>query len=97
MRPSLNPGDTLLALRGGRPRRGQLRVFRDPTQSDTLARQARRRRATRGEHGVIFEARSDNPRAAGVVDSRRVRPGVGGGLVPGGVDGAGRRGRPLTV
>jgi len=31
MRPSLNPGDGLLALSGGAPRRGQLRVFPDPT------------------------------------------------------------------
>jgi hypothetical protein len=70
MRPTLNPGDGLLALRCGAPRRGQVRVFPDPTlPSRWLVKRVgevrgRGRRAT-------FEARSDNPRAAGVVDSRQ--------------------------
>ena len=33
MRPTLSPGDGLLTLRDDNPRRGQLRVFRDPTKS----------------------------------------------------------------
>ena len=47
MRPTLRPGDGLLALRGGTPRRGQLRVFPDPTLPVAVARQAGRRRARR--------------------------------------------------
>ena len=31
MRPTLSPGDGLLAQRFGRPARGQIRVFPDPT------------------------------------------------------------------
>ena len=69
MRPALGPGDGLLALRCGRPRRGQMRVFPDPTLPLALARQAGRRRARR--RGATFEACSDNPNAPGVVDSRQ--------------------------
>jgi hypothetical protein len=68
MRPTLNPGDTLLALRGGTPRQGQLRLFRDPRMS-TRWFVKRVGDVYRGEHGVIFEAQSDNPRARGAVDS----------------------------
>ncbi len=66
MRPALIPGDGLLALRCGAPRSGQLRVFPDPTlPSRWLVKRV-------GEvRGPMFEARSDNPRAAGVVDSRQ--------------------------
>jgi hypothetical protein len=75
MRPALRPGDGLLALRGGDPKRGQLRVFRDPTLP---ARWLVKR--VGDVHGsgrsARFEACSDNPRAAGVVDSRQF------GLVP---------------
>jgi len=73
MRPTLNPGDTLLALRGGQPRRGQLRVFRDPIRSSRWLVK-RVDDVYRGEHGVIFEARSDNPRAVGAVDSHDFGP-----------------------
>jgi len=68
MRPAVGPGDGLLAMRAGRIRRGQLRVFQDPRLSSRwLVKRV-------GEiHGsgrrAIFEARSDNPRAAGSVDS----------------------------
>ena len=66
MRPTLRPGDGLLALRGGQPRRGQLRVFPDPTSpSRWLIKRVG------GVRGATFEARSDNPGAPGVVDSRR--------------------------
>jgi hypothetical protein len=70
MRPTLNPGDGLLALSGGAPRRGQLRVFPDPTLPSRwlVKRVGEVRRAGRT---VTFEARSDNPSAAGVVDSRQ--------------------------
>ena len=44
MRPTLHPGDGLLALRFGEPRSGQLRVFPDPTMPVAVARQACRRR-----------------------------------------------------
>jgi hypothetical protein len=70
MRPALSPGDGLLGLRGGTPRRGQLRVFRDPTlPSRWLVKRVggvrdAGRRAT-------FEACSDDPLAPGVVDSRQ--------------------------
>jgi signal peptidase I len=66
MLPTLNPGDGLLAQRFGRPRRGQIRVFPDPTlPSRWLVKRV-------GEvRGATFEARSDNPHAPGVVDSRQ--------------------------
>jgi hypothetical protein len=65
MRPTLSPGDGLLALRCGRVRRGQLRVFPDPTlPTQWLVKRV-------GDvRGASFEARSDNPHAPGVVDSR---------------------------
>jgi hypothetical protein len=70
MRPALNPGDGLLALRGGVPRRGQMRVFPDPTlPSRWLVKRVGQVRGT--GRGATFEARSDNPQAAGVVDSRQ--------------------------
>jgi hypothetical protein len=68
MRPALNPGDGLFAILGGTPQRGQVRVFPDPRLSSRwLVKRV-------GEvHGsgrdAIFEARSDNPNAAGSVDS----------------------------
>jgi hypothetical protein len=70
MRPALSPGDGLLALRGGSPRRGQLRVFRDPTLSSRwLVKRVGSARGTGRD--ATFEARSDNPQAPGVVDSRQ--------------------------
>jgi hypothetical protein len=69
MRPALNPGDGVLALRGGDPRRGQIRVFPHPTlPSRWLVKRVGDVRGT--GRGATFEARSDNPLAAGVVDSR---------------------------
>lgn len=70
MRPTLNPGDGLLALRGGTLRRGQLRVFPDPTSPARWL--VKRVGDVRGAgRDATFEARSDNPAAPGVVDSRR--------------------------
>jgi hypothetical protein len=70
MRPTLGPGDGLLALRGGTARRGQLRVFRDPTLSARWL--VKRVGDVRGVgRSAVFEARSDNPDAPGVVDSRQ--------------------------
>ena len=70
MRPRLSPGDGLLALRGGAPRRGQLRVFPDPTLPARWL--VKRVGNVRGAgRSATFEARSDNPDAPGVVDSRR--------------------------
>ena len=70
MRPSLNPGDGLLALSCRAPRRGQLRVFPDPTLPSRWL--VKRVGDVRGRgRSATFEARSDNPRAAGVVDSRQ--------------------------
>jgi hypothetical protein len=68
MRPSLCPGDGLIALRCGRARRGEVRVFRDPTLPTRWL--VKRVGAVRGS-GATFEACSDNPNAAGVVDSRQ--------------------------
>jgi len=66
MRPTLSPGDGLLALRGGRLRPGQLRVFPDPTlPARWLIKRV-------GEVcGATFQAQSDNPDAPGAVDSRQ--------------------------
>jgi hypothetical protein len=71
MRPTLGPGDGLLGLRGGGdPRRGQLRVFRDPTLPSRWL--VKRVGSVRGAgRDATFEARSDNPEAPGVVDSRQ--------------------------
>jgi hypothetical protein len=70
MLPALNPGDGLVALRGGDPRRGQLRVFPDPTLPSRWL--VKRVGGVRGVgRGAVFEARSDNPNAPGVVDSRQ--------------------------
>jgi hypothetical protein len=70
MRPALRPGDGVLALRGGVVRRGQLRVFPDPTLPSRwlVKRVANVRGAGRD---ATFEAHSDNPQAPGVVDSRQ--------------------------
>ena len=66
MRPTLRPGDGLLAVPCTRVRRGELRVFRDPTlPTRWLIKRV-------GDvQGATFEARSDNPGAPGVVDSRQ--------------------------
>ncbi|MET0701750.1 MAG: S26 family signal peptidase [Mycobacterium sp.] len=70
MRPTLGPGDGLLAWRGGKPRRGQVRVFRDPTlPSRWLVKRVGGVRGAGRE--AVFEACSDNPTAPGVVDSRQ--------------------------
>ncbi len=70
MRPALRPGDGLLALRLGRLRRGQVRVFPDPTVPTRWL--VKRVGDVRGAgRDATFEARSDNPHAPGVVDSRQ--------------------------
>jgi hypothetical protein len=70
MRPTLCPGDGLLSMRGGRPRPGQLRIFRDPTSSTRWL--VKRVGQVRGRGGAAtFQACSDNPGAPGVVDSRQ--------------------------
>jgi hypothetical protein len=70
MRPALRPGDGLLALCGGAPRRGQLRVFPDPTLPSRWL--VKRVGDVRGAgRNAKFEACSDNPQAPGVVDSRQ--------------------------
>ena len=68
MRPTLSPGDALFAWRGGTPRTGQLRVFRDPTKSSRWLVK-RVGEVFHGERSVTFEARSDNPNARGAADS----------------------------
>ena len=68
MRPALRPGDGLVALRGGAPRRGEYRLFRDP-QLSTRWLVKRVGDVFDSSHGTIFEAVSDNRRAPGVVDS----------------------------
>lgn len=70
MHPTLGPGDGLLALRGSALRRGQLRVFRDPTlPSRWLVKRVGD--VCGAGSNARFEARSDNPNAPGVVDSRQ--------------------------
>jgi hypothetical protein len=68
MRPTLHPGDGLLARPGGDLVRGQLRVFRDPRLS-TRWLVKRVGDVFAGSGGAIFEARSDNPGAPGAADS----------------------------
>ena len=68
MRPALSPGDGLVGLRGGDPRTGQLRLFRDPRRSTRwLVKRVGEVYGTGSS--AIFEARSDNPKAPGAVDS----------------------------
>jgi hypothetical protein len=69
MRPTLTPGDGLLALRGGTPKPGQLRVFPDPRSSSRYLVK-RVGAVQRSESGTTFEAVSDNAGAPGVTDSR---------------------------
>ena len=70
MRPALSPGDGLLALRGGDPRSGQLRGFREQTLPSRWL--VKRVGSVRGAgSNATFEARSDNPLAPGVIDSRQ--------------------------
>jgi hypothetical protein len=71
MRPTLNPGDGLVAWRGGDVQRGQLRLFPDPRLS-TRWLVKRVVDVHDSVHGAIFEARSDNPRAPGSVDSHEL-------------------------
>src|SRR5689334_1331374 len=68
MRPTLGPGDGLLAVRGGGARPGQVRVFRDPRRSSRwLVKRVGEVYHSGGT--TIFEARSDNPSAPGAADS----------------------------
>lgn len=70
MQPTLQPGDGLLSWQGGAVRRGQLRVFPDPTRPTRWL--VKRVGDVRGRgRSAAFEARSDNPHAPGVVDSRQ--------------------------
>lgn len=68
MRPTLHPGDGLLALDRGAPRPGEVRVFRDPAKSSRWLVK-RVGEVFHGERSVTFEARSDNPGAPHAVDS----------------------------
>ncbi len=71
MRPTLRPGDGLVGLRGGTPRTGQLRLFRDPRRSTRWL--VKRVGDVYGAGpSTIFEARSDNPEAPGAVDSHEL-------------------------
>jgi hypothetical protein len=92
MRPALNPGDGLLALRGGGPKIGQLRVFPDPTLPTRWL--VKRVGDVRGAgRNATFEARSDNPDGPGVIDSRQFGwvPAAGSYRVVWTVKGPGRR------
>ena len=69
MQPALQPGDGLLALRGSRPRHGELRVFPDPRSSSRYL--VKRVGGVRSSvSGTEFEALSDNAGAPGATDSR---------------------------
>ena len=79
MRPALDPGDGVVAIATSRIRTGQLRVVEHPGRPGFWL--VKRVGAVVSEGGETrFEARSDNPDAPGVVDSRRL------GLLP--VDGS---------
>jgi hypothetical protein len=78
MRPALKPGDLVLGFRGGAPSVGQLRVFRDPSKS-TRWLVKRVGDVYVGTTSTTFEARSDNPRARGAVDSHEFGPISAGG------------------
>ena len=70
MLPTLRPGDGLLAVRGGRPKPGQIRVIPDPRRGSRGL--VKRGGQVRGRgRDATFEACSDNPGAPGVVDSRQ--------------------------
>jgi hypothetical protein len=71
MRPALHQGDGLVAVRGGEPRRGQLRLFPDPRRSTRWLVKRVGDVHLAGD-GAIFEARSDNPNATGAVDSHEL-------------------------
>jgi len=74
MRPTLRPGDLLIALRGGGAvRQGQIRVFRDPTKS-TRWLVKRVGDVHESTNGTIFDARSDNPNARHASDSHDFGP-----------------------
>ena len=73
MRPTLEPGALLLAVRDSRPRRGQLRVFRHPHKS-TLWLVKRVGDVLESEYGAAFEALSDAPVEARAGDSRTFGP-----------------------
>lgn len=75
MRPTLEPGDGLIALRAGTPRQGQLRVFPDPiVPTRYLVKRVGEVRESAS--GATFQALSDNAGAPGVTDSRKF------GMVP---------------
>ena len=69
MRPTLRPGDGLLAVPCGTPRKGQLRVFPDPLLS-TRYLIKRVGGVRESASGTTFEALSDNAGAPGATDSR---------------------------
>ncbi len=73
MQPTLNEGDGLVAVRGGAPKRGELRLFPDPRLS-TRWLVKRVDDVFESASGAIFDARSDNPRAPGAVDSHEFGP-----------------------
>ena len=71
MRPTLAPGDGLLAVRCGAPKVGRLRLFRDPRRSTRWL--VKRVSAVYGTgSSAVFQFRSDNPDAAGAVDSHEL-------------------------
>lgn len=73
MVPALQPGDGLLAVRGGDVRPGQVRVFEDPRGRAMYL--VKRVGVVYGTGDTAtFEARSDNASAPGATDSRDFGP-----------------------
>jgi nickel-type superoxide dismutase maturation protease len=71
MRPTLDPGDRLIVLRGGRARTGDLVVLPDP-RVPARVMVKRVARVDRGPDGNVVVVRGDNPAAS--TDSRAFGP-----------------------
>jgi hypothetical protein len=74
MRPTLRHGQLVVTRPSSAPRRGELRVFRHPTQSRWLIKRVGEVIASELGYGTVFEALSDDPRAARAGDSREFGP-----------------------
>ncbi len=93
MRPTLGPGDGLLAMRRRRPPARPVAGVPRPDGCRRAGSSNASATCTARVAAAIFEARSDNPGAPGVVDSHEFGWVPRGRLLPRGVDGPQRRER----